>query len=185
MDLLSVIRRWHCWQGLPIPEIEWRTALSRNTLRKYLRSDILESVFETSVRPSKLDGFANKLPGRLLMKANKSRKQGRTAKQMHADLVVIGYDGSYERPAAFVRTWKPGRQREQQTSGQGTFVPLVVAAGEAFQFDWSEDSAVPSGKQTKLQVAHDIHKTGLILYERNTDSSLGVTNLFPKVLSLK
>lgn len=50
---------------------------------------------------------------------------------MHADLVVLGYDGSYGRVAAFVRAWKAERQREQQTSGRGTFVPLVFAAGES------------------------------------------------------
>jgi hypothetical protein len=32
----------------------------------------------------------------------KSRKQRRTAKQMHADLVVLGYDGSYNRVAGAV-----------------------------------------------------------------------------------
>jgi transposase len=130
MDLLSVIRRWHFRQGMPIREIERRTALSRNTIRKYLRSDTLEPVFKTSVRPSKLDEFSDKLSGWLLMEANKSRKQKRTAKQMHADLVVLGFDGSYERVAAFVRAWKADRQREQQTSGRGTFVPLVFGAGE-------------------------------------------------------
>jgi hypothetical protein len=41
---------------------------------------------------------------------------------MHADLVVLGYDGSYGRVAAFVRAWKAERQREAQTSGRGTFV---------------------------------------------------------------
>jgi transposase len=155
MDLLSVIRRWHFRQGMSIREIERRTALSRNTIRKYLRSDTLEPVFKTSVRPSKLDEFSDKLSGWLVVEASKSRKQKRTAKQMHADLVVLGFDGSYERVSAFVRAWKAERQREQQTSGRGTFVPLVFEAGEAFQFDWSEDFAVLGGKQTKLQVAHD------------------------------
>jgi len=28
--------------------------------------------------------------------------------------------------------WKTGRQQEQQTSGRGTFVPLVFGPGEAF-----------------------------------------------------
>jgi len=37
MDLLSVIRRWHFRQGIPIREIRRRTGLSRNTIRKYLR----------------------------------------------------------------------------------------------------------------------------------------------------
>ena len=47
---------------------------------------------------------------------------------------------------------KADRQREQQTTGRGAFVPLVFAAGEAFQFDWSEDWAVIAGERTKLQV---------------------------------
>ena len=91
------------------------------------------------------------------MAADRGRQvaqQRRTAKQMHADLVVLGYGGSYGRVAAFVRAWKAERQREAQTSGRGTFVPLVFAAGEAFQFDWSEDWALLGGRQTKLQVAH-------------------------------
>ena len=60
----------------------------------------------------------------LRQEAGKSRKQKRTAKQMHADLVALGYDGSYGRVAAFVREWRADRQREQQTTGRGTFVPL-------------------------------------------------------------
>ncbi|MDC7685321.1 IS21 family transposase, partial [Asticcacaulis sp. BYS171W] len=63
-------------------------------------------------------------------------------------------DGSYNRVAAFARDWKANRLREQQTSGRGTFVPLAFQAGEAFQFDCSEDWAVLGGEKTKLQVAH-------------------------------
>lgn len=73
---------------------------------------------------------------------------------MHADLVKLGYDGSYERVAAFVREWKGERQRAYHTTDRGTFVPLVFAPGEAFQFDWSEDWAYVGGERIKLQVAH-------------------------------
>ena len=38
MELSSVIRRWHDREHLPIREIERRTKLSRNTIRKYLRT---------------------------------------------------------------------------------------------------------------------------------------------------
>ena len=154
MALLSVIRRWHFRQHIPIREIERRTGLSRNTIRKYLRGDAVEPQFKVPARPSKLDPFAEKLSAWLRIEASKSRKQRRTAKQMHADLVVLGYDGSYNRVAAFVRAWKADRQRDAQTSGRGTFVPLVFHPGEAFQFDWSEDWAMIAGKQTKLQAAH-------------------------------
>ena len=154
MALLSVIRRWHFRDEIPIREIERRTGMSRNTIRKYLRGGTVEPKFKVPERPSKIDPFAEKLSGWLRTESGKSRKQRRTAKQMHADLVVLGYDGSYGRVAAFVRAWKAERQRETQTSGRGTFVPLVFAAGEAFQFDWSEDWAMLGGRQTKLQVAH-------------------------------
>lgn len=154
MALLSVIRRWHFRQQIPIREIERRTGLSRNTIRKYLRTDEVEPQFKLPDRPSKLDPFAEKLTGWLRQEAGKSRKQKRTTKQMHADLVTLGYDGSYGRVAAFVRSWKAERQLAQQTSGRGTFVPLVFATGEAFQFDWSEDWALIGGERTKLQVAH-------------------------------
>jgi transposase len=154
MALLSVIRRWHFRNEMPIREIERRTGLSRNTIRKYLRAGTVEPRFKVPDRPSKLDPFAERLSGWLQTEGTKSRKQRRTAKQMHADLVVLGYDGSYGRVAAFVRAWKAERQREAQTSGRGTFVPLVFAAGEAFQFDWSEDWAMLGGRQTKLQLAH-------------------------------
>src|SRR3546814_5250020 len=84
----------------------------------------------------------------------RSRKQKRTVKQLHADLVSLGYDGSYGRVAAFARAWRDEYRRQQQMSGRGTFVPLSFAPGEAFQFDWSEDWAILDGVRTKLQVAH-------------------------------
>ena len=73
---------------------------------------------------------------------------------MYEDLVKLGYDGSYERVAAFARAWRADRHRAEQTTGRGTFVPLVFQPGEAFQFDWSEDWATIGGERVKLQVAH-------------------------------
>jgi len=154
MALLSVIRRWALRDQLSIREIARRTGLSRNTIRKYLRSDIVEPKFKVPDRPSKLDAFADQLAHWLKTEASKPRKQKRTLKQLHADLVALGYQGSYGRVAAFARAWKEERQREQQSSGRGTFVPLVFQPGEAFQFDWSEDLAIVGGERIKLQVAH-------------------------------
>ena len=154
MELLSVIRRWHYREHISIREIARRTGLSRNTIRKYLRSDSVEPKFKVPERPSKLDPFAEKLSEWLRTEAGKSRKQKRTAQQLHADLVALGYDGSYDRVAAFARDWQAARQREQQTTGRGVFVPLAFQPGEAFQFDWSEDWAIIGGERTKLQVAH-------------------------------
>ena len=154
MELLSVIRRWHFRDKFSIRDISRRTGLSRNTIRKYLRSDGVEPKFKVPERPSKLDPYADRLSAWLKSEANKPRKQKRTLKQLHADLLSLGYDGSYCRVAAFAREWKADWHRERQTTGRGTFVPLAFEPGEAFQFDWSEDWAIIGNERTKLQVAH-------------------------------
>ena len=142
MELLSVIRRWAFRDQLSIREISRRTHLSRNTIRKYLRSDVVEVKFKVANRASKLDAFADKLSGWLKTEASKPRKQKRTLKQLHADIVALGFTGSYGRVAAFSRAWKWERQREQQTAGRGAFIPLVFQPGEAFQFDSHGDLRV-------------------------------------------
>ena len=154
MELLSVIRRWRHRDHFSIREISRRTGLSRNTVRKYLRSDGVEPRFNAVDRPSKLDPYADKLSHMLRQEAGKSRKQKRTIKQLHADLRALGYDGSYNRVAAFARDWKDARHREQQTTGRGAFVPLAFLPGEAFQFDWSEDWVLINGVTVTVKVAH-------------------------------
>ena len=153
MAILSVIRRWHLRDGVSIREIARRTRLSRNTIRKYLASAVVEPRYPKRQSPSKLDGFAAKLTAWLKAETRKGRKQRRNLRQMHADLVALGFTGSYDRVAAFARSWRQAQQELARTAGRGTFVPLTFAPGEAFQFDWSEDWAVIAGERTKLQVA--------------------------------
>src|SRR5690606_5721187 len=117
------------------------------------KAGTIEPIFTVPDRASKLDPFADKLAGWLHTEAGKSRKQRRTIKQLHADLVALGFSGSYGRVAAFARDWRADRHREQQMTGRGIFVPLSFRAGEAFQFDWSEDYAVIASERVKLQVA--------------------------------
>lgn len=154
MGLLNIIRRMALREKLPLREIARRTGMSRNTMKKYLNAGTIEPQFMTPERQSKLDPFAEKLAGWLKTEAAKSRKQRRTLKQMNADLVVLGFDGSYGRVAAFARDWRTDRLRDQHMIRRGTFVPLSFRPGEAFQFDRSEDFAVLGGERVKLQVAH-------------------------------
>lgn len=151
---LSVIRRWALREQLSIREIARRSSLSRNTIKKYLAAEAVEPKYAKRVSVSKLDPYADKLSAWLKSEASKTRKQRRTAVQLHADLVCLGFTGSYGRVAAFARTWQAAQHQAEQTAARGTFVPLSFSPGEAFQFDWSEDWAVIDGESTKLQVAH-------------------------------
>ena len=155
MGLLNIIRRMALREKQSIREISRRTGLSRNTIAKYLSAGTIEPTFAEPERPSKLDPFSDKLAAWLKTEAGRSRKQRRTLKQLHADLVVLGFTGSYGRVAAFAREWRV----EQQKAGRGIFVPLSFRPGEAFQFDWSEDYAVIGGERTKLQVRISSYRT--------------------------
>lgn len=69
-------------------------------------------------------------------------------------MAALGFTESYGRVDGFGRRWRADRQREQQTTGRGTFDPHTFRAVEAFQFDWSEYFAVSGGERTKLQDAN-------------------------------
>ncbi len=154
MAILSKIRRWYYRDQLSIREITRRTGFSRNTVRHYLRNEIVEPVYPQRLTSSKLDAFADKLTQWLVDEARAPRKQRRTAKQMHADLCALGFDGSYDRVAVFARHWRRQQLEQKQAVSKHTYIPLQFAPGEAFQFDWSEDWAVIAGERVKLQIAH-------------------------------
>jgi len=113
MGFLSVTRRWALRDKMPIREISRRTGLSRNTIKNYLREGAAEPKFKTPKRPSKLDPYADRLSAWLLVQTRKLRNEWRTIKQMHADLVKLGYDGPYERVEAFARARRDDRHRAE------------------------------------------------------------------------
>ncbi len=141
VDLLSVVRPWHGREGLSIREIQKRTGLSRITIRKYLASGVTEPKYPARKSVSKLDPYAETLLSWLKRESGRNRKRRRNLKQLYRDLAALGYAGSYDRVAAFARDWRQREREKANRAGRGTFVPLVFAPGEAFQFDWSEDWA--------------------------------------------
>ena len=80
MALLSVIRRWHHREGVSIRAIARRTGLSRGTVRKYLRSDVVEPRYSPRHNKTKLDAFAAQLLEWLKAEERKTRKQRRRVK---------------------------------------------------------------------------------------------------------
>ncbi|MBB4208508.1 integrase-like protein [Roseinatronobacter bogoriensis subsp. barguzinensis] len=67
---------------------------------------------------------------------------------MHADLVQLGFDGSYERVAAFVRDWKGERQRAQRTTDRGVYRTRDEARADVF--DYIERFYNPRRRHSKL-----------------------------------
>lgn len=152
--LVSVIRRWHFREGKPIRDIARRTGLSRNTVRKYLNAKELDPKYPQRNSPSKLDDYSKTLTSWLHRESRRHRKQRKTVKTLYADLLLLGYEGSYDRVAAFSRQWRQAQYVANQKTGKQAYIPLRFAPGEAFQFDWGDGWAVIAGKRVRLQVAH-------------------------------
>jgi IS30 family transposase len=104
--LFGIIRRWHLRDQVSLREISKRLGISRNTVRRYLRAETVEPAYSDRRSPTSLDKYAFKLSAWLKTETTKSRKQRRTLKQMHIDLCALGFEGSYDRVAAFARQWR-------------------------------------------------------------------------------
>ena len=125
MALLGIIRRWHLRDQVPLREIAKRLGISRNTVRRYLRSETTEPAYAERQSASAIDPYAFQLSGWLKTEASKSRKQRRTLKQLHEDLTELGFKGSYDRVAAFARQWREGQTEWVNSARKRTRFPKI------------------------------------------------------------
>jgi transposase len=150
MEILGRIRRMHYRDKLSLHEIAKRTGLSRNTIRKWLKAPEEKApVYERSKKDSKLSAYYDVVEQALKADAHRPKQNRRTAKALLAHIRELGYTGGYTQLTAFIRDWRQGEGKAQRA-----FIPLQFEAGEAFQFDWSEEAMVIGGMYRKIQVAH-------------------------------
>ncbi|WP_281361492.1 type VI secretion system baseplate subunit TssF [Chitinibacter bivalviorum] len=139
-------------QTSPYNEIARRTSLTRNTIKKWLRTDsATEPRYRRKSSQTKLSPFIPQLVKALQTDLHRPKRDRRTAKVLFQELVTAGFGGDYSRVTAFIRHWRT------QTMGhhlKSAFVPLRFALGEAFQFDWSEEHAFIGGIHRKVLLAH-------------------------------
>ena len=69
---------------------------------------------------SAIGKYAFQLSAMLKTEAARSRKQRRTLKQIHEDLRELGFEGSYDRVAAFARVWREGQTERVNPSSKRT-----------------------------------------------------------------
>jgi transposase len=136
--------------GLPIKEITRRTGVSRNTVRKILRSKETKFIYqrEPETRPAQ-DSVKETIKGWLKEDLLERRKYRRTAKRMYDILFCeYGYKGSYASIRRCVRALKSEIQRQSAE----IFIPLTFAPGSASQFDWGEVIVIVAGKPLILSL---------------------------------
>lgn len=150
--LFSKIRRMYFRDQLSINEIAKRTSLSRNTVKKWLRMPSgTDPKYKRRPQSTKLSPFEDRLKQALIADSYRPKRERRTALKLLEELQKLGYEGGYSQLTDYIRAW---RQDASSQTGKHAFVPLKFRWGEAFQFDWSEESLVIGGVYRRVQVAH-------------------------------
>ena len=151
VDTIARIRREYFVRGKSIKEIVRDLHVSRNTVRKVVRSGITVLEYERSVQPMpKLGPWKADLDRLLGENAGKSVRERLTLIRIFEELRGLGYDGGYDAVRRYARTW----QREQASLSAAAFVPLSFDPGEAYQFDWSHEVVLINGTTVTVKVAH-------------------------------
>lgn len=152
MAMIGKVLRMHHRESKSVREIARATSLSRNTVRKYLRTPVAQPPkYERRSASTKLAPFVETVKMALLADARRPKKERRTARALLQEIAAAGYEGGYTQLTDFIRAWRAG---QGGVADGKAFVPLAFELGEAFQFDWSDEALVIGGIYRKLQVAH-------------------------------
>src|ERR1700744_2581562 len=151
VETIARIRREHFIKGKTIKEIARDLKVSRNTVRKVLRSGETSFEYERLVQPRpKLGRWASELDGLLAANAAKSAREQLTLIRIFEELRGRGYDGGSDAVRRYARRW--AKQHGQATAA--AYGPLSFAPGEAYQFDWSHEVVLLNGVTVIVKVAH-------------------------------
>src|SRR6187397_243911 len=151
VETIARIRREHFIKGRTIKEIVRDLKVSRNTVRKVLRSGETSFAYERQVQPRpKLGRWATELDGLLAANAAKAAREQLTLIRIFEELRERGYDGGYDAVRRYARRWS----KERGATTAAAYVPLSFAPGEAYQFDWSHEIVVLNGTTVTVKVAH-------------------------------
>jgi len=151
VETIGRIRREHLVKGKSIKEIARDLKISRNTVRRILRSGETSFSYEREVQPRpRLGRWKADLDRMLTTNAGNTTRERLTLIRLFEELQALGYEGGYDAVRRYARTWS----REHASQTAVAFVPLSFAPGEAYQFDWSHEIVVMSGVTVTVKVAH-------------------------------
>ncbi len=150
VETVARIRRAHFVQGHSIGRIVRDLKVSRNTVRRVVRSGVTEVEYRRERQPRpKLGDWTGPLDRLLAENAAKPSRERLTLMRLFEALRGEGYGGGYDA----VRRYARAQQRDQGSHQLAAFVPLSFAPGEAYQFDWSQEIVLLDGVTTTVKVA--------------------------------
>jgi transposase len=151
VDTIARVRREFHQRKRSIKEIARELHISRNTVRKILRSDATAFTYERERQPlPKIGPLKAELDRLLLANEGKPARERLTLIRIYEELHGLGFAGGYDA----VRRYAKGWDRERGAVTAEAFVPLVFAPGEAYQFDWSHEIVLINNVTVTVKVAH-------------------------------
>src|SRR5215472_791477 len=129
VETIGRIRREHFVKGKSIKEIARDLKVSRNTVRKVLRSGETSFSYEREVQPRpKIGRWKAELDELLAKNAGTAARERLTLIRLFEELRTLGYAGGYDAVRRYARSWS--RQHAGQMAE--AFVPLSFEPGEAY-----------------------------------------------------
>jgi transposase len=151
VETIARIRREFFVKGKSIKEIVRDLKVSRNTVRKVLRSGATAFTYEREVQPlPKLGRWKDHLDRLLAANEAKPGRERLTLIRLFEELRLLGYGGGYDAVRRYARAW----HKRHGAASADAYVPLTFAPGEAYQFDWSHEIVVLNGVTATVKVAH-------------------------------
>jgi len=151
VETIGRIRREHFVKGKPIKEIMRELKVSRNTVRKVLRSGATSFEYTRAVQPwPKLGAWHGDLDRMLLDNEARPTRDQLTLIRIFEELRGLGYEGSYDAVRRYAKKWRV----ERGAATAEACVPLSFAPAEAYQFDWSHEVVLINGTTVTVKVAH-------------------------------
>ena len=126
VETIARIRREHFIKGKAIREIARDLGLSRNTVRKVLRSEQTSFEYERNVQPRpKLGRWTVALDELLEGNAAKPAREQLTLIRIFEELRGLGYEGGYDALRRYAKRWA----KQHGTATAEAYVPLSFAPG--------------------------------------------------------
>jgi transposase len=151
VETIGRIRREHRIKGKSIKGIARDLKVSRNTVRKVLRSGATSFEYMRVVQPRpKLGAWHGDLDRMLSDNETRPARERLTLIRVFEELRGLGYQGSYDAVRRYAKKWRV----ERGAATAEAYVPLSFAPGEAYQFDWSHEVVLINGTTVTVKVAH-------------------------------
>ena len=132
VETIAKIRRAHFVDGKSIKQICRELRISRNTVRRVIRSGVTEFTYDRTTQPRpKIDPWRSELDEMLAENARQPKRDRLALIQIYEYLRNRGYDGGYDA----VRRYANGWSKATQAASASAYVPLIFDPGEAYQFD--------------------------------------------------